>query len=179
MGTTLPNIATMENFIVRIITSQLIIYTTRCLLGFAIGYRLMLSFPEHELFWLLLSIILVISPEGKDSRRLTIERVRSNFIGSFVGLFCVLISEELSFALMLCGITVTSLICHLFRVMNMARVAIVALLIILLQPHLSAIQLTPLLRFATVSAGCLIGLTITVLSSMLLRRLKKHYGIAY
>jgi len=127
----------------------------------------------------LLSIVLVISPEGKDSRRLTIERVRSNFIGSSVGLVCLQISDELNVGVMVLGIVLTSIVCYLFKVMNMARVAIVTLLIILLQPYLSDIELTPLLRFATVFIGCIIGLTITVISSVFIRKVKRKYGIAY
>jgi len=169
----------LDKIIIKIITSQLIIYTIRCLLGFLIGYHLMIKFPEFELFWLLLSIVLVISPEGKDSRRLTIERVRSNFIGSSVGLVCLQISDVLNTGIMVLGIVLTSVICYLFKVMNMARVAIVTLLIILLQPHLSDIELTPLLRFATVFIGCIIGLTITVISSAFIRKVKRKYGIAY
>ena len=169
----------LDKIIIKIITSQLIIYTIRCLLGFLIGYHLMIKFPEFELFWLLLSIVFVISPEGKDSRRLTIERVRSNFIGSSVGLVCLQISDVLNTGIMVLGIVLTSVICYLFKVMNMARVAIVTLLIILLQPHLSDIELTPLLRFATVFIGCIIGLTITVISSVFIRKVKRKYGIAY
>lgn len=169
----------LDKIIIKIITSQLIIYTIRCLLGFLIGYHLMIKFPEFELFWLLLSIVLVISPEGKDSRRLTIERVRSNFIGSSVGLVCLQISDVLNTGIVVLGIVLTSVICYLFKVMNMARVAIVTLLIILLQPHLSDIELTPLLRFATVFIGCIIGLTITVISSVFIRKVKRKYGIAY
>lgn len=169
----------LDKIIIKIITSQLIIYTIRCLIGFLIGYHLMIKFPEFELFWLLLSIVLVISPEGKDSRRLTIERVRSNFIGSSVGLVCLQISDELNVGVMVLGIVLTSIVCYLFKVMNMARVAIVTLLIILLQPYLSDIELTPLLRFATVFIGCIIGLTITVISSVFIRKVKRKYGIAY
>ena len=169
----------MDKFIIKIITSQLIVYILRCLIGFTIGYNLMIRLPQYELFWSLLSIILVISPEGKDSRRLTIERVKSNFIGSIVGLLCVLISPDENVTVIIFGFIITSLICHLFQVMNMARVAIVALLIILLQPHFSEIKLTPILRFSSVAIGCLIGLTITICTSMIIRKIKNKYGIPY
>jgi len=167
----------MDFILKKIITSQLIIYTIRCLIGFVIGYQLMLVFPKYDLFWLLLSVILVISPEGKDSRKLTIDRVRSNFIGSFVGLFYLLITKDLVIGYLMVGIIITTIICYLFKVMNMARVAIVALLIILLQPRLSNIECTPIVRFATVSLGCLLGLMSTVLTSIVIRKLKKHYEI--
>ena len=159
-----------------IITSQIIIYTIRCLLGFLIGYFLMMQFPKFELFWTLLSIILVISPEGKDSQKLTIDRVRSNFIGSIVGLLCHLIYSTNLYVL-IGGIITTVIICYLFKVMNMSRVAIVAFLIVMLQSHTLDQSIAPIFRFLTVAGGCLIGLTITVSTSIVIKKLRKHYNI--
>lgn len=159
-----------------IITSQLIIYVSRVLIGFSIGYSLYLRFPEYELFWTLLSIILVISPEGQDSRRLSIERFKSNLVGSSVGLLCLLLLPINIYAI-ITGILLTCLICYVFHIINMARVALVALLIILLQPHFSVHEYAPIVRFLSVTLGCVIGLLITVFTSMILRRIKKTYGI--
>lgn len=158
----------------KIVYSQLAVYLIRCLIGFLVGYYLMLKFPKYELFWLLLSIILVISPESKDSRRLTIERVKSNFIGSIVGTAIYVIQGK-SVLLLCVGIVITAIICYLFQVMNMARVAIVSFLIVMLQSHVSDEVLTPLIRFSTVFLGCLIGLSITVVSSHFIRKIKKKY----
>lgn len=167
----------MDTFIKKIITSQLIIYILRCVIGFLIGYEIMTAYPEHDLFWVLLSIILVISPEGKDSRRLTNDRVKSNLIGSMVGLCCVFINHEPTISLITVGIVATCIICYVLKVMNMARVAIVALLIVLLQPHLSNIELTPIFRAGTVVLGCFIGFSITLFTSIIIQKLKKHYKI--
>ena len=167
----------MDNFIIKFISSQLLVYIFRCLLGFLIGYYLMIAFPDYELFWGLISIILVISPEGKDARKLTLDRVKSNFIGSIVGLFCVFINPNPTVLLVMLGIIITCVICHFFKVMNMARVAIVALLIVLLQKHVSDINLAPILRFSCVAIGCLIGLMITVLTSILIKELKTKYNL--
>jgi len=167
----------MDVLIKKVITSQLIIYIFRCIIGFVIGYELMIHYPKHDLFWVLLSIILVISPEGKDSRRLTIERVKSNLIGSMVGLGCVFINHEPSIYLIIIGIITTCIICYVLKVMNMARVAIVALLIVLLQPHLTSLELAPLFRAGSVVLGCVIGFSITLFSSIFIRKLKKHYKI--
>lgn len=77
----------MVNKLIRYsIGSDLIIYGFKCIIGFLIGYQLYLGFPEYELYWTMLSIILVISPEAKDARRLSIERFKSNLIGSGIGL---------------------------------------------------------------------------------------------
>lgn len=167
----------MDTLIKKLITSQLIIYIIRCLIGFMIGYELMINYPKQDLFWVLLSIILVISPEGKDSRRLTVERVKSNLIGSMVGLCCVFINHEPTLFLIIFGIIATCIICYVLNVMNMARVAIVALLIVLLQPHFTSVELTPLLRAGTTILGCFIGFSITLITSIGIRRLKKHYKI--
>lgn len=148
----------------------------RCVLGFIIGYTMMLHFPQYELFWGLLSIILVISPEGKDSRRLTQERVKSNFIGSAVGLLCHLIDETKTSVLII-GILLTITVCHLFKVMNMARVAIVTFLIVMLQTTNHTEIATPILRFLTVGFGCITGLSVTLLTSVVIRHYKKKLHI--
>lgn len=63
--------------------------------------------------------------------------------------------------------------------MNMSRVAIVALLIIMVQHHTSSITEAPIFRFLSVGTGCLIGLLIVVFTSMIIRPLKRKYGIPY
>lgn len=166
----------LHKFIKQLITSQLAVYIIRCVIGFLIGYWLMHRFPEYELFWSLLSIILVISPEGKDSRRLTGERVKSNLIGSSVGLLCHFIHPTNIFMLVT-GIILTSIICHFFKVMNMSRVAIVAFLIVMLQSHTLNENTAPVFRFATVTVGCLTGFAVTVATSVIIQKLRKHYGM--
>lgn len=166
----------LSTIIKHIITSQVMVYTIRCVLGFLIGYGLMFQFPKYELFWALLSIILVISPEGKDSRRLTIERVKSNLIGSVVGLGCHFIHAT-NLSILIIGIVVTISICYLFKVMNMSRVAIVAFLIVMLQSHTLNETIAPLIRFATVAFGCFVGLAVTVFTSIIIQKLKKQYHI--
>lgn len=166
-----------HKIIKQVLTSQIIIYIVRCVIGFLVGYLLMLQFPKFELFWTLLSIILVISPEGKDSHKLTIDRVRSNFIGSIVGLICHLIYSTNLYVLVI-GIITTIIICYFFNVMNMSRVAIVAFLIVMLQSHPLNESVAPIIRFLTVASGCLIGLTITVSTSILIKKLRKRYRIS-
>lgn len=166
----------LHQFIKQLITSQLAVYIVRCVIGFLLGYWLMHRFPEYEPFWALLSIILVISPEGKDSRRLTGERVKSNLIGSSVGLLCHLIHPTTIFMLV-AGIVFTSIICHLFKVMNMSRVAIVAFLIVMLQSHTLNENTAPLFRFATVAFGCFTGFAVTVFTSIIIQKLRNYYGL--
>lgn len=168
----------LDKLTVKFISSPVLIYILRCLIGFLIGYFLFIKFPEYELFWTLLSIILVISPEEKDSRRLSIERFKSNLIGSIAAMSCIHLLGDSLYSI-IAGLIFTILLCRVFKIMNMARVAIVALLIIMIQPHTSDLNKTPIFRFVSVSAGCFIGLIIVVISSMIIRPLKRKYGIPY
>jgi uncharacterized membrane protein YgaE (UPF0421/DUF939 family) len=151
--------------------SNAIVYTIRCVIGFSIGYFLYKRYMHAELFWTLLSIVLVISPEEKDSKRLSIERFKSNLVGSFVGLVCYVIHPPNAY-MMIIGIVVTVLICFLFNMLNMARVAIVALIIVLSFHESNLKEYAPVLRFLTVTSGCLLGLLVVVSTSWIIRKLK-------
>jgi len=160
----------------RLINSPLLIYIARCLIGFIIGYLLYKHYKELEIFWTLLSIILVISPEEKDSKRLSIERFKSNFVGSSVAMACVWLLPNSVFSIM-AGIIITIVLCRAFKILNMARVAIVALLIIMIEPHHTQLNYTPIYRALSVAIGCFIGLSIVIITSAILQYFKNRYKI--
>lgn len=165
----------MKNLIIRAITSPTLIYGIRCLLGFLVGYSLYTKYVEYELFWGLISIILVISPEEKDSRKLSMDRVKSNFIGCIVALICIYLNPGDTFLMVAIGIVITIIVSKLFKMLNYARVAIVALLIIMIEPHHNELFYTPFFRFLTVAGGCFIGLFMVVTTSYLLKILRKKF----
>lgn len=166
----------IHELIKKVITSAVLIYTVRCLIGFSLGYYLYIRFQDHETLWTIISIILVISPEGQNSKKLSIERFKSNLVGSVVGLICLEIHPP-NLIVILFGIVLTILICYFFKILNMARVALVALVIILVQPSTGLTEMTPLLRFLAVTIGCLIGLLIVIITSIPIRRLKRYYQL--
>lgn len=153
------------------IGSDLVIYIFRCLIGFLIGYQLYLQFPKFEAYWTLLSIILVISPEAKDAKRLSVERFKSNLIGSIIGLLCFII-YELNFFVMLSGIVLTVVVCYLFQLMNVARTALVAFIIVTIHEQTQLSSLAAIYRFISVTIGCLIGLSVTIVTSLLINYLR-------
>lgn len=167
-----------------IITNPLIIYFVRCTLALIIGYTLLENLPDYQMLWTLISIILVISPEGQNSKKLSIERFKSNLVGSIVGLVCLEIQPNPDFWLCFLGFFLTIITCFIFNILNMARVALVALIIILIQPNSELIpvsskilEATPLIRAISVTLGCFIGLAITVFTSVIIRALKTKYNI--
>lgn len=159
----------LKSIIKRALQSTFISYTIRALTGFLVGYIILISFPQYDLFWMLLSIILVISPEEQDARKLTFERVVSNLIGSLSGLVGVLFdwvtAIKIPFAVILAIV-----LCRLFNLMKVVRSAVVAVLIILIE-HKEDIY-SPFERFFSVLVGCLIGLLVTVLMTYLMKKLR-------
>lgn len=174
----------LDRLIKYIITTPVIIYIIRCTIALSIGYTLLLKFPGHEIMWTIISIILVISPEGQNSKKLTVERFKSNLVGSTVGLICLQIDPDPRFWICLLGFFLTILTCYIFKILNMARVALVALIIILIEPHTPLTiethkisEAAPLLRALAVAVGCFIGLAITVVTSVIIRSFKRKYNI--
>lgn len=158
------------------IGSDLIIYGFKCIIGFLIGYQLYLSLPQYELYWTLLSIILVISPEAKDARRLAIERFKSNLIGSGLGLLCFLIHTPNVYMLLL-GVVLSIATCYLFNLMSVARTAIVALIIVLIHEQKQMSWIGSVERFMSVTIGCFIGLSITVITSAIINYWRKKANL--
>ncbi|MHA6698126.1 FUSC family protein [Chryseobacterium sp. A301] len=151
--------------------SSISIYIYRCVLGFTLGYYLMELVPEFDLFWALLSIMLVISPEGKDAPRLTTDRVKANLVGALSGFVVVFLPFEL-FWKTLIGIVVAALLSNAFKLSSVSRTAIVAVIIIVLEKpdegYIASIE-----RFLSVAGGCLIGLFVVVSTGYLIRYLHK------
>ncbi len=169
----LDNQKVKENILKFSLGSDLVIYISRCIIGFLIGYTLYMSFPEHHLYWTLLSIILVISPEAKDSLKLALDRFKSNLIGSGIGLICFFIEGPRVWVILF-GIILAILVCHWLNLLSVARSAIVAMIIVLIFENELVTWTGALERFFSVTLGCLIGLGITRSTSFLLNYLRKH-----
>lgn len=161
----------VHSIVKRAINSQFIVYLLRCIIGFLIGWLLILQFPQFDFFWSLLSIILVISPEENQAKKLTIDRFKSNFIGSLSGLVVFYLPIEDVYKVIL-GIIVTCVFCRIFSLLNVARSAIVAVLIILIE-HKNDSIFAPFARFATTAVGCFIGLGVTLITSFMIQRMNQ------
>ena len=169
----LDNQKVKDNLLRFSVGSDLVIYISRCILGFLIGYTLYISFPQHHLYWTLLSIILVISPEAKDSMRLAKDRFKSNLIGSGIGLIRFFIDDRRVYVILFCVI-LSILVCYWVNLLSVARSAIVAMLIVLISETELVTWTAAIERFLSVGLGCLIGLGITKSTSYLINYLRKH-----
>ena len=161
----------LRSLILRTINSQFIVYLLRCIIGFLIGWVLINKFTEFDLFWALLSIILVISPEENQAKQLTIDRFKSNFLGSISGLAVYFIPLDNIYKVIL-GIILTGILCRIFSLLNVARSAVVALLIIVIEQ--GGNYMAPVIRFSTTAIGCFIGLGVTLVTSTLIQDINKN-----
>lgn len=160
------------------ISSDVAIYAIRCVLGFLIGYQLYVYFSMFQAYWTLISIILVISPDTKDAKNLALERFKSNLIGSFIGLGCFILYEPNVYAMLL-GIVLTIAVCYLFQLMDVARTAVVAFIIIAISEQAHLTWVAAIYRFLSVTIGCLIGLSITVSTALLINYLRNKANLPF
>jgi len=156
--------------------SDLIIYMTRVLIGFLIGYFLYVRFPEYSLYWTIISIILVISPEDHEARKIAYDRTKANFIGSVIGLACYFLHLNQIWS-MVVGIVIAMIICKLLNILVVARTAMVALIIVIIHEQEQQTYWGALDRFICVTLGCFIGLLIVLSTSNLILKLRRKTGL--
>lgn len=130
-------------------------------------------FPEYDLFWALLSIMLVISPEGKESPRLTMERVKANLIGALSAFAVIMLPFDIFYKIMI-GIVAAALLCTIFKLLIVSRTAIVAIIIILIEKPEDGFMAS-IERFLSVLLGSMIGLVIVISTGYLIRFIHKTY----
>ncbi|MDM1293329.1 FUSC family protein [Sphingobacterium sp. N143] len=155
--------------------SDFTIYTLRVLIGFLLGYMLFITFPEYSVSWTLISIILVISPQENESKKIAIDRAKSNFIGSAIGLSLYFVPISQLHA-MIIGIVSSLIICKALNIMAVARTSMVALIIVYLHEQESRSYFAALDRFGCVCVGCLIGLMVILSTRNIIFKLRNRYN---
>ena len=164
-------IAVMTALLLKLLQSSFVSYILRCLAGFLIGYFFLTKLDQHNFFWCLLSIVLVISPEEKDTKKLTIERVKANIVGSIAGLLVHFSPIDDNYFKIIVGILISIFICRGFKLMNVARSSVVALLIVLIENQGDSYH-APFYRAGFVTLGCFTGLAVSYLIAYSIRYLR-------
>lgn len=145
-----------------------LLYVLKCLIGLAAGYTLYRTFPQHQFYWSLISIVIVLAPDNTDSTKLAAERIAANIVGSTIGV-TIFILHIPNLWLMGIGVIVTILICAQLSLLNAVRSALAALLVVMMHENQGGHWRVGLERLGCVMVGCLIALLITAL----FERLKK------
>lgn len=117
---------------------------------------------KYDTMWCLLSVLLILSPDGRDSMRLAVDRIKANLLGAGVGSFFVLSMPEVfhQWAIPV-ALFCTLLFGYLLKLDTCLRSALVATVIVM-SPHESLESWsTPLERVAFVISGCFLAMVIT------------------
>jgi uncharacterized membrane protein YgaE (UPF0421/DUF939 family) len=144
------------------------IYIVECLIGFSAGFALYKYFPQHQFFWSMISVLLVLAPGNLNSRKLAFDRMKANTLGSLTGLlvFLLPLPEFISIGL---GIVIVISAGYLFKLDTAVRSALAALIIVTVHGIGGATWNVAVERMICVITGCIIGLVITIMFDFFLR----------
>jgi uncharacterized membrane protein YgaE (UPF0421/DUF939 family) len=110
----------------------------------------------------MISVVLVIAPNSKDSNQLAFDRIKANILGSSVGLLLFLIRIPNLFLICI-GVMLTIAIGIFLKLNSALRSALSALVIVMIHEEgKSSTWHIALERMGCVIIGCIIGLLITL-----------------
>jgi uncharacterized membrane protein YgaE (UPF0421/DUF939 family) len=159
------------------ITKQEWLYVLKCTLGASICYGLYIAFPQYPLFWSIISVALVVSPEN--DTKLPYLRMEGNFVGSVIGLMVFFIPLPTIFLLCI-GITLTILTGLFLKLTASVRTAVAATIIVLFQETSAHSWNVALQRVGCVLVGCVVGFIITIVFTKLEKigsKKKGHHNV--
>jgi len=159
-----------------LVNSNVLVYSIKCAVGFIVGFSLYPFLPQHDVNWTILSIILVLSPEEKEAKRLALERVKANLIGSVIAVILFVIHQP-NLLLMIFGVIGVIATCSVFNLLNVTRTALATLVIVLLYEQEQTTWLGAAERLIFVVGGCLLGLGITLIIEAMLDLVRRKWHI--
>jgi uncharacterized membrane protein YgaE (UPF0421/DUF939 family) len=141
--------------------SRLFIYILQCIIGLCISYTLYKCFPQHQFYWCMISTVLVIAPDGKDSNQLAFDRMKANILGSVIGLLLFLIHQPNLFLISI-AVIITIMTGTLLRLNTALRSALAAVVIVMIHEEgQNSTWHIAIERMVCTIIGCIIGLLIT------------------
>lgn len=136
-----------------------LLYVLKCLIGAAIGFFIYRAFPEGGA-WTLVSILLVLSPEGKDAIKLAEVRIKANLVGAGTGLMLFFIHPP-AFIMVCLGVVIVLVVCEFLKLQVATRSALASVVIISIHETGHYFWQVAIERAGGVVGGCMIALLIT------------------
>ncbi len=140
------------------ISKQEWLYVVKCTIGAAICYWLYEAFPQYPLFWSVISVVLVVSPEN--DQKLAYLRIEGNLLGSAIGLMVYFLPFP-NIILLCLGVSITTILGTLLKLKTSMRTAVAATIIVLFQEQMANNWRVALQRVGCVVVGCAVGFIIT------------------
>ncbi len=142
-----------------------ITYSAKCITGAVIVLSVSHLFPKltyADTIWCLFSVLLVLSPDGKDSISLAFNRIKANLMGATIGfVFITLFPHHITLWIISFALLVTLAAGYLLKWETAIRPALVAVVIIIMPQNAMPSVNTPIARVISVAVGCLLGIAIT------------------
>ena len=139
---------------------SLLIYAAKCVTGTLIVFTVSAFFHYKDIAWCIISVMLVLSPDGRESVPLAFTRIKANIVGACSGMICIWIYPTNMWMICL-GLTTTLSFCYLFKLDSGIRSALAATIILMLHEEGKHVWDTAIERVIAVLAGCVLGLVIT------------------
>lgn len=141
---------------------RLLVYMLKCITGTLLVFLLAWLLHYKDYIWCLISVMLVLSPEGSDAVPLAMSRIKANLVGAAAGLIMLVVHPPA--IIMVSGaVAITVVLCTLLQLEVAARSALAATIIVTLHEAGKHVWDTAVERIIAVLAGCLLGLVITFL----------------
>jgi uncharacterized membrane protein YccC len=142
--------------------NSVMIYMAKCSFGALIVFLLARLFHYADIGWCVISVMLVLSPDGKDALTLAMNRIKANLCGAGVGLLALWVANGSIWSISI-ALALTVLFCDLLKLSTSTRSALAATIIVMLHQEGRHVWDTALERIISVLAGCAIGLLVTFL----------------
>jgi uncharacterized membrane protein YccC len=144
------------------------VYIAKVAVGVLACYLVSYAIPRIDYIWSLISVVLVLSPEGRDAHELALMRIKGNIVGCLVGVL-FLFAEITNPVNIIAGAAVALFACHHLKILEAARSTLAALVITLMHMQATNPWEAGLTRVAAVVAGCIVALGVTFLFHSLFR----------
>jgi uncharacterized membrane protein YccC len=152
-----------------ILNKTLVVYILKCVSGVLLCSLLAAFLSEWiDYSWSLISVVLVLSPEGTDAVELALARIKANLVGATVGV-SLLFFHVLSPWNIALGAALALFICYQLKLQAAARSTLAAVIIILLHHEGANLWSAALSRVCAVITGCILGLLITYVFHSLIK----------
>ena len=138
------------------------LYIAKCVTGFAAISLIGEQFAIPDVTWVVISMLLVLSPDSTEAIPLTTVRIKANLLASLTSVLFLFLCPNVTLAICL-SILVTIIACDVFKLMAGSRAALAAVVIVSVHPLGTHLWSTALERIAAVIVGCAVGLLLTFL----------------
>ena len=139
---------------------SLLIYAAKVATGTLVVYSGSILLHYKDIAWCLISVMLVLSPDGRESVPLAVTRIKANVVGACSGMLFLWIAP-IDMWMMAIALVTTLSFCYLFRLDSGIRSALAATIILVLHEGGKHVWDTAIERVIAVLAGCIVGLAIT------------------